>query len=160
ESVTRSLAELRAIELQRQADERAAIEAAVQAERHRRQAAEQAARDAEAARIAAERAAQIAAETARAEAERQARLQLEAAEAPERAGQLIALEERRLAEERALRREVALRQRPRWMVAITALAFATTAGLSWLAIDRHQDAAASRRARDLALVQRMHAETA
>jgi hypothetical protein len=49
ESVIRSLAELRAIERQRQTEEQAAAEAAVQARRRERQAAAKAAREAEAA---------------------------------------------------------------------------------------------------------------
>src|SRR5215470_13022166 len=83
ESLIRSLAELRAIELQRQTDEQAAAEAAVQARRREREAAAQAARDAEAARLAAEHEAHAAAERAHAAAEREARLQIEALEAAE-----------------------------------------------------------------------------
>jgi hypothetical protein len=156
-SVIRSLAELRGIEVQRQADERAAIDAAADARRRELLAAAQAALDVEAARTAAERAAQVAASEARASAERQARLQIEAVDAAERTRQLIALEERRLADERLLQREVALRRRPRWMVGLTALAFATAAGLAWFAVDRARDAAAARETRDRAIADRQRA---
>jgi hypothetical protein len=151
ESVVRSLAELRAIELQRQTEEQAAAEAAVQARRREREAAAQAARDAETARLAAERAAQVAAERARDAAERDARLQVEAVEAAERARRLIALEEQRMAAELAVRREAALRQRPRGLVALSAVALAAAAGLGWLALDRAHAADDARDARDRAL---------
>jgi hypothetical protein len=156
-SVLRSLAELRAIEVERQADEKAALEAEAVARRRAREAAEQAVRDAETARIAAERDAQIAVDTARAAAEREARLQIEAAEAAERARHLIALEERRLADEMALRREVALRQRPRWMLALTALAIVLSIGLGWFALDRYHQATLAREALHRAVAEQARA---
>ncbi|HEY0482171.1 MAG TPA: hypothetical protein VGD37_31845 [Kofleriaceae bacterium] len=151
ESLVRSLAELRALELERQAEERAAIEAAAAARHRDREAAEQAVRDADAARVAAELAAQVAAQTARATAEREARLQIEAIEATERARRLVALEEHRNAEELAIRREAALRQRPGWLLALAAGAMAAAAVLAWLALDRHREASAAAEARDRAL---------
>jgi hypothetical protein len=150
-SVLTSLSELRAIERQRLADEVAAVEAAVQARRRERELAERTAREAEAARVAAERAAQLAVETARADAERQARLQIEAVEAAERARHLIALEERRFGEEMALQREIARRQRPRWMVAVTGLAVIAAMMLAWFAVEQGQEAAAARAARENAI---------
>jgi len=138
-SLLASLNELRAIEHQRLAEEQAAIEAALQARRDERAAAEQAAREAAEARIAAERNAQIAAEAARAEAERQARMHIEATEAAERARHQAALEERRLGEEMALRREVAMRQRPRWMMALTGCAVACALGLGAVALERQHE---------------------
>jgi hypothetical protein len=147
ESVLASLRELRAIEQQRLAEERAAVEAAIAARRRDRDTAAQVARDAEAARIAAERDAQLAAEAARAEVERQARLHIEAAEAAERARHLIALEARRFDEEMALRREVAKRQRPRWMIALTGLAVAAAIGLGGFAVQRQRESAAAEQAR-------------
>ncbi|HEX3763344.1 MAG TPA: hypothetical protein VHW23_31835 [Kofleriaceae bacterium] len=160
ESLARSLAELRAIELQRQTEEQAAVEAAVQARRREREAAAQAARDAEAARLAAERAAERAAEQARADAEREARLQIEAIEAAERARRLIALEEHRIAAELAVQREAALRQRPRGLLALSMVALAAAAGLGWLAFDRAQAAATAVAARDHALAAIDRAERA
>jgi len=155
-----SLAELRAIELQRQTDEQAAAEAAVQARRREREAAAQAARDAETARLAAERDAQVAAERAHAAAERDARLQIEALEAAERARRLIALEEQRMAAELAVQREAALRRRPRGLLALSAVALAAAAGLGWLALDQARAATAARDARDRALAAVDRAECA
>ena len=155
-SLLASLSELRAIEHQRLAEERAAIEAALQAKRNERAAAEQAAREAAAARIAAERDAALAAEAARAEAERQARLHIEAIQAAERARLQAALEERRLGEEMALRREVAMRQRPRWMIVLTAGAVACALGLGGFALERQHESTLTRQAHDRA--QRAKAE--
>jgi hypothetical protein len=138
-SLLASLNELRAIEHQRLAEEQAAIEAALQARRDERAAAEQAAREAAEARITAERNARLAAEAARAEAERQARLHIEATEAAERARHQAALEERRLGEEMALRREVAMRQRPRWMMALTGCAVICALGLGAVALERQHE---------------------
>jgi hypothetical protein len=142
-SLLTSLSELRAIADQRIADEHAAREAAVQSRRCEREAAEQRARDAEAARLAAEREAANAAEQARAAAERETRLRIEAAEAAERARHQVALDHQRLVEELALRREVARRQRPRWMIAVTATAVTAAVGLGALALDSRRDAAAA-----------------
>jgi uncharacterized protein (UPF0335 family) len=134
ESLLTSLSELRAIEAQRIADERAACDAAERARREARQAEEQRARDAEAARLAAARDAELAAEHARAAAEREARLRIEAAEAAERARHQVALDQQRLVEELALRREVARRQRPRWMIALTATAVTAAIALGAVAL--------------------------
>lgn len=142
-----SLRELRAIEHQRLADEHAAVEAALEAKRRDRESAARVAREVAEARIAAERSAQLASEAARGEAEREARLRIEAMEAAERARHLIALEARRLDEELALRREVARRQRPRWMIALTGLAVAAAVGLGWFAAMRQRESAAAERAR-------------
>lgn len=138
-SLLASLNELRAIEQQRLAEEHAAVEAALKAKRDARDAAERRARETEAARIAAERDAQLAAEQARAEAERQARLHLEATEAAERARQLMSLEQRRLDQEMELRREVARRQRPRWMIVLTGIAVTAALGLGGFAIERQHE---------------------
>jgi hypothetical protein len=159
-SLVASLRELRAIEQQRLADERAAAEVALQAQRDQRAAVERRAREAEAARIAAERSAQLAADAARAEAERQARMRLEAAEAAERARHQAALEERRLGEEMALRREVARRQRPRWMVALTGVAVTAALGLGGFAIQRERESIAVRQAHDIADKAKAEAEAA
>jgi hypothetical protein len=157
-SLVASLIELRAIEDQRLEDERAAIETAAAARRTEREARERAARDAEAARLAAERAAQVAADQARRDAEREARLRIETAEAAERARALVALEHERSMAELAVRREVALRQRPRWMIAVTALACSAALAAGWLARDRAQSAATAAAARDRAVVDRDRAD--
>jgi len=143
-SLLTSLNELRAIEQQRLAEEHAAVEAALKAKRDAREAAERHAREAEAARVAAERDARVAAEQARAEAERQARLHIEATEAAERARQLMALEQRRFDEELELRREVARRQRPRWMIALTGIAVTAALGLAGFAIERQHESNVAR----------------
>jgi hypothetical protein len=160
ESLLVSLNELRAIEHQRLADEHAAVEAAWQAKRQDRAAAERAAREAEAARIAAARDAVVAAEQARAEAEHRDRLQLEAVEAAERARHQVMLDDRRAHEELALRREVALRQRPRWMMALTGCAVAAAIGLGWFAVERQRESVAATQARAHALEAKAHAEQA
>jgi len=157
-SLVASLSELRAIEHQRLADERAAVEAAARARQLEREAAERSARDAEAAKLAAERAAQLAAERARADAEREARLRIEAAEAAERARQLVALEHERLVAEIAMRREVALHQRPRWMIAVTAVAVAAACAMTGLAYERDREAVAATEARDRAAAAQQRAE--
>jgi colicin import membrane protein len=166
-SVVTSLAELRAIELQRQSDEQAAVEAAVQARRREREAAEQAVRDAEAARIAAERDAEQAARDAEAariaaerEAEREARLRIEAIEASERARWTVALEARRATERFEVQREAVRRQRPRGLIALTALAVISAAALGGFALDRQRDAEDARAARDHAIAARQRAEQA
>jgi hypothetical protein len=150
-SLLASLNELRAIEHQRLAEERAAIEAALQARRDERARAERIAREAEAARTAAEHDARLAAETARARAERQACMQIEAAEAAERARQLVALQAQRFHEEMALRREVARRQRPRWMMVLTGFATVAAIGLGGFAIERQQASALARQAHQRAI---------
>jgi hypothetical protein len=150
-SLLASLSELRAIEHQRLADERAAALADMQARRDRQDAAARTAREAEAARLAAERAARLAAEQAHAASEQQARLQIEAVEVAERARHQAALDERRLHEELTLRREVALRQRPRWMIAVTTIAVIAAIGLGGFAVERHRASTVARVARERAL---------
>lgn len=58
----------------------------------------------------------------------------------------------------ALRREVALRQRPRWMIAVTAIACCAALAMGGIAYDRHQVAAAAAAARDRAIEDRAHAD--
>ncbi len=149
-SIITSLSELRAIEQQRIADERAAIEAKRAAEIEARRAVEQARLDAIAAREQAEREERIRIEIARAEAEREARMRLEAAEAAERNRLAAQLEERRLAEELELRRAEVAKKRPTWMIAVTAIAGLAAVGLSWLAIDRSNEMARAEEARIIA----------
>src|ERR1041384_2324013 len=119
-SLVASLGELRAIEDQRIADERAGGRGrgGRQPRREVEAARLAAVREAEAARLAAVREAELAAERERAAAEREVRLRIEAEEAAARARHQIALDQQRLVEEIALRREVARRQRPRWMIAV------------------------------------------
>lgn len=133
-SVVASLAELRAIEMQRITDERMARE---RAEQERRQAAEvaehQRARDAEA-RVRAEHEAALALEHARLAAEREARLRVESVEAAERARQLVIVEQARVAQELEIKRAVAAKTRPTWMIAVTALATVVAGVFVWFAI--------------------------
>lgn len=153
-----SLRELRAIEDQRITDEQAAREAAFQAKRAAREAAEQAKRDAEAAQRRARVDAERAAADAREAAERAARIAIETAQAAEQARAQIALDHHRLAEERALRREVARRQRPRWMLTVTALSLGAAIALGGFAAARARDASTSRAARDRAIAARQQAQ--
>lgn len=135
-SVMTSLVELRAIEEQRIADEREVIRTAELARVAAIEAEAQQRREAEDARLRFEHEARLAIEQARVDAEREARLRLEAAEAAERARHQAALEEIRLAQELELRREEIAKQRPRWMVAVTAIAVAAAVALVVFAIDR------------------------
>jgi len=117
-----SLAELKSIEQQRLADERAAV---IRADELRLQAMLDAEREAREAREEAERAAydrQLALERARVDAEREARLRVEAAEAAERARQQAVLEQERAQQEMELRRAEVAKKRPTWMLVVTALA--------------------------------------
>jgi hypothetical protein len=131
-----SLAELRAIEEERIAQERAAVLAEAEAKRRAIEEAEAKRVADEAARVAAEREAAIALERAREAAEREARMKVEAAEATERARLVAALEHERLAGELELRRAEVAKKRPTWMVAVTAAAVLATGGFAWFAIDQ------------------------
>jgi len=135
-----SLHELRAIEQQRIADERAARTKAAEAEETARRSAEQARLDEIAARERAERDAQLRIEQARADAEREARLRVESAEATERARLTAALEQERLAQEMELRRADIAKRRPTWMVVVTAFAIVGGIAFGALAIDRMHEA--------------------
>ena len=149
-SVMTSLHELRAIEQERISDERAAIEQVRAAELAAKAAAERERTEAEQARLRAERDERMRVEQARVDAEREARLRIEAAEAAERARHAIALEQQRLAEELALRREQVARQRPTWMLAVTGLAVCAGLALTWFAVQRAHDAEAANAATDRA----------
>lgn len=135
-SVMTSLAELRSIEEQRMAAERAARIADEEARVRAKAAAEKAVLDAEAKRISDERAAALAIEHARVAAEREARMKVEAAEAAERARHQAMLDEARLAQEMEIARELARRTKPKWMLAVTIGAVLLASALTWFAIDR------------------------
>lgn len=139
-SIITSLSELRAIEQQRIADERAAVERERAAQIEAKRAAEQARTDAAEAKLRAEREERMRIEQTRLEAERQARMKVEAVEAAERARLQAQLEQQRMAEEMELRRAEIAKKRPRWMVLVTGLALIATAGLGWYAVDRNQQA--------------------
>jgi hypothetical protein len=137
-SVMTSLHELKAIEQERVADERAAFERSRAAEIDARIRAEKDAAAAVEARQRAEREERIRIEEARVAAEREARMRVEATEAAERARQHAMLEQQRLEQEIELRRAEVAKQRPTWMLAVTGLALAAGIGLAWFAIDRAQ----------------------
>jgi hypothetical protein len=137
-SIITSLSELRAIEQQRIADERAAVERERAAHIEAKRAAEQARVDAEQAKLRAEREELMRIEQTRLEAERQARMKVEAAEATERARLQAQLEQQRMAEEMELRRAEIAKKRPRWMIAVTAFALVATVGFGWYAVDSNQ----------------------
>jgi hypothetical protein len=164
-SIITSLSELRAIEQQRIADERQALERARAAEIEATRAAEQARVAAEQARVRAERAELMRIEQARLEAEHEARMRVEAAEASERARLTAALDEQRLAEEMELRRAEVAKKRPTWMVVVTGLALLATIGFGWFAMERareseqaRQQQAAADHARDAAKEQARQAQ--
>lgn len=140
-SIITSLSELREIEKERIADEKAAVEreraAAIEAKR----AAEQAKLAEDEARKRAEREEIIKIQLAQAEAEKQVRLRVQAEEAAERARLQAQLDEVRMREELELRRVEVAKKRPTWMVAVTALAFVAACGLTWFAVERARDKA-------------------
>jgi hypothetical protein len=152
-SVMTSLAELRSIEEQRMAAERAARIAEDEARVRAKAAAEQAVRDAEEKRIADERAAALAIEQARVAAEREARMKVEVAEATERARHQAALDEARLAQEMEVARELARRTKPKWMLVVTVGAVLVASGLTWFAIDRMNAAAEADRVAEAARIE-------
>ncbi|MBA3458131.1 MAG: hypothetical protein H0T42_33935 [Deltaproteobacteria bacterium] len=133
-----SLAELRLIEEERVAAERAALVAAEETRRRDIELAQQRQRDQEARRVQADRDAALALEHARVQAEREIRMQAEVAEAGERARHQAVLDEQRLAQEMELRRAEVARKRPTWMVAVTAFAVLASVGSSAFAIDRQR----------------------
>ena len=140
-SVLSSLSELKAIEEQRIADERAAHEHQVAARIAAVEAAEQQRLAEEAARIEGARQTQLAVERARYEAEREARIRVESTEAAERARYQAQLQAQRQAEELAIEREKVAKQRPTWMVAVTAIAVAAAGVMVWLTISWYQASA-------------------
>ena len=133
-----SLAELRAIEEERVAAEKAALVAAEETRKRDIQLAEQRQRDQEARRIQTEHDAVLAIEHARIEADRELRLRAELAEASERARHQAGLDEQRLVQEMQLRRAEVARKRPTWMLAVTAFAVLAGVGSSAFAIDRQR----------------------
>ena len=138
-SIITSLSELRAIEQQRIADERAVIERARVEEIEARRAAERARIEAEETRVRTEREEARRIEQRRFDAERDARLKVQAAEAAERARLHAALEHERMHQEVELRRAEIAKQRPRWMLVVTGAAMVVAIGLGWYAIDRNAE---------------------
>ena len=138
-SIITSLSELRAIEQQRIADERTAIERERAAEIEAKRATEQAVRDAEERKLREEREALVRIEQARVDAEREARMRVQAAEAAERARFTATLEQQRMQEELELRRQEVAKKRPTWMLAVTGLAMVAAVGLGFYAYQRNQD---------------------
>jgi hypothetical protein len=153
-----SLAELRAIEEERVAAERAQVIA--EADGRRRAIEDAAARTkAEAeAKLAAERAEQIRIAKEREDAERAARMHVEAAEAQERARLAAALEAERTAQELDLKRQEVAKQRPTWMIAVTMGAVLAAGALTWFGIDRYNQAEISRQNEEEALAAKRQAE--
>lgn len=149
-SLLASLHELKAIEEQRLADERAAVARAELLRQQELADAERRRRDDAEARARAAHEAELALERARVEAEREARLRVEAAEAAERARHQAALDQARLAEEVALRREEVARKRPTWMVAVTVLALAAAGALTYVAVDSRHGATVADNRRQVA----------
>jgi hypothetical protein len=159
-SIITSLSELRAIEQQPIADERAAIERERTAALDAARAAELARVESEQARVRAEREERMRIETARADAERDARLRVEAHEAGERARLAAQLEERRLAAEIDLRRAEVARKRPTWMLVVTGLAAAAAVGLALFAVDASRTTERAQERQQLAMVEKEKAKDA
>lgn len=124
-----SLAELKNIEQQRLADERAAVIRADELRKHAAAEAERMAREDSERKLREEREAAIAIEQAKVAAERELRLRVEQAEQAERARQMMALEQERQQQEMELRRAEVAKKRPKWMMAVTGLALALAAVL-------------------------------
>ncbi len=133
-----SLAELRALEEERVAAERAAMTAADDTRRRDIELAEQRKVEVEARRLQADRDAMLALEYARANAEREIRLGAELAEVAGRNRHQATLDENRLAQEMELRRAEVARKRPTWMVAVTAIALLAGVGSSAFALERQR----------------------
>ncbi|MBA3463094.1 MAG: hypothetical protein H0T46_24265 [Deltaproteobacteria bacterium] len=153
-----SLAELRAIEEERVAAERAQVIAEADGKQRATEAA--AARikaDAEA-KLAAERAEQIRIAKEREDAERAARMHVEAAEAMERARLAAALEAERTAQELDLKRQEVAKKRPTWMIAVTMGAVLAAGALTWFGIDRYNEAEISRKNEEAANEAKRQAE--
>lgn len=138
-----SLAELREIEQERIASERAAIAAEALGQKRALIEAEQRAKDAAEAKLLAERTEEIRIAREREQAERAARMQVEAVEATERARLAAALEQERTVQELDLRRQEVAKKRPTWMVAVTIGAVLLAGALTWFGIDRYQQAEAA-----------------
>ena len=135
-----SLAELRAIEQERVAAERAAVVAEADARRRPIEEAEAKVKADAEAKVAAERAEAIRIAKEREDAERAARMHVEAAEAAERARLQAALEQERMAQEIELRRAEVAKKRPTWMVAVTIGAVLAAGGLTWFGFERYREA--------------------
>jgi hypothetical protein len=149
-SIMTSLDELRAIQQQRIADEKASFERERQAEAEARRAAEQARVAAEDAKLREQRDAMLRIEQARVAAEREVRLRVEAAEAAEHTRLQLQLEEQRRMDEMDLRRAEVAKKRPTWMLAVTGLAVCAGLALTWFAVQRAHDAEAANAATDRA----------
>jgi hypothetical protein len=143
-SIITSLSELRAIEQQRIAEERASVEREKQRVIDEARAKELARVQAENARVEAERSERVRIEQARVDAEREARMRVEAAEAAERMRLAAELEQQRMVAELDLRRAEVAKKRPTWMIAVTAAAFVAAIGLSVFAVSKSQDAEQAR----------------
>lgn len=130
-----SLAELKSIEQQRMADERASVIRADELRRHAAAEAERTAREEAERKVREERESLLAIEQAKVTAERELRLRFEQAEQAERARQQIALEQERHQQEMALRKAEVAKKRPKWMMAVTGLALSLAAVLVAMTIN-------------------------
>lgn len=158
-SIITSLSELREIEKQRIADEKAAVEREHNAAIEAKRAAERAKLDEDEARKRAEREEIIKIQLAQAEAERQVRLRVQAEEAAERTRLQAQLDEQRMREELELRRAEVAKKRPTWMIVVTALAFVAACALTWFAVERSRERDRAEAMREVAMQARRQAET-
>lgn len=128
-SLMTSLAELKSIEHQRLADERAAVIRADELRKYTALEAERRVREAAERKLREERESALAIEQAKVAAERELRLRVEHVEQAERERQQVALEQERHAQEIELRKAEVANKRPRWMMTVTSLALALAAVL-------------------------------
>lgn len=149
-SLMTSLAELRAIEEERIASERAAVHAEVESRKRAIADAEHRARAEAEAQLAAARAEEIRIAREREQAEREARMHVEAVEATERARLAAALEQERTVQELDLRRQEVAKKRPTWMIAVTIGAVLAAGALTWFGIDRYEQSQAALAEKDKA----------
>lgn len=155
-SLMTSLAELKSIEQQRLADERASVIRTDELRRHAAAEAERMAREQVERKVREEREAILAIEQAKVAAERELRLRVEQAEQAERARQQIALEQERHQQELELRKAEVAKKRPTWMMAVTGLALALATVLVVMTVNAigHSDEADDARARSNAVAEK------
>lgn len=157
-SIITSLSELRAIEQQRIAEERAAVDRERTEAIEKARAAELARVQAEQAKLQADREERMRIEIARAEAERDARLRVEAHAASERNRLAAELEERRLLEEIALKRAEVAKKRPTWMLVVTGMAALAAVALTVFAIDRSRSMERAQHQQQVAMAEKEKAK--
>jgi hypothetical protein len=157
-----SLNELRELESVRLQEEREAQRVAEEQRLRAEQEAIARAHQAEQARLREQREATLRLEQAREAADREARLRVEHAAVIERQRHHAALEQQRMLEELAIRREAVARQRPVWMVAIMSAALMAAVAMTAFALVKRSESLTARtetaKAKDAARDAQGHSE--